>query len=514
MSRDRGQTELIGLVLLIGMVATASVGIFLVAGQTVDDVETDSEVERVESGFQELRADVATAGSSDDVSTSSDLSLEDYRDDIRYEDSGNLTVTVNGTDVYASSLGSLEYTANDGTRLVYQAGGIWREDDSGAVPVSTPDVHVRDNSIGLPVPVLGASEDLSGDSVSMQPTGTEQLHSSLVDENVTINVTTQYHEWWADHFESELGSSRVDVHDTGDPDEKTVSVTIDGVDPSSSTEFEIERGLSVRNHYDSGSGASGPRVKSDVAASEITCGSNSSTYNGTEDEVDCDTRFDGDHNATLTDMSGIDSVDSIIEKMSKLKYDREFGDETVGASDSINLTKGHYYAEEIHLNGNLSVDLSDGDVSLVIEDKLEGSNPPSSEGIVVENVTDDHTFTIYNRGNLDMDGQWNACADGCDGKNTRAIQYYGMNGTDVSIGTDQVQFEGVVVAPESDVTFDGSNFTGGLIANNVEMKSPQTNFEFDENLKGFSPDGFPETTISNNQYYLNVAVTEVEAADG
>ena len=51
MPSERGVSAILGLVLLIGMVATISVGILLVAGEMMGDTEQRAENDRIEKSF-------------------------------------------------------------------------------------------------------------------------------------------------------------------------------------------------------------------------------------------------------------------------------------------------------------------------------------------------------------------------------------------------------------------------------------------------------------------------------
>lgn len=76
-SRERGQSTLMGVVLLIGMVAAGSLGIFLVAGDAITDAEQQSEQERIEQAFVELSNSISSSAGSGDVSQSMELHAGD-----------------------------------------------------------------------------------------------------------------------------------------------------------------------------------------------------------------------------------------------------------------------------------------------------------------------------------------------------------------------------------------------------------------------------------------------------
>ncbi len=66
----RGQSAILGLVLLIGMVATISVGILLVSGDVMTSTEQRAETEHIEQSFVEMSQQMATVAADGDASRS------------------------------------------------------------------------------------------------------------------------------------------------------------------------------------------------------------------------------------------------------------------------------------------------------------------------------------------------------------------------------------------------------------------------------------------------------------
>lgn len=66
-SEERGQSEVLGVVLLIGIVAMGSVAILLASGATTDGIE---------SAFVQLRTDLATASATSDTGGATELDID------------------------------------------------------------------------------------------------------------------------------------------------------------------------------------------------------------------------------------------------------------------------------------------------------------------------------------------------------------------------------------------------------------------------------------------------------
>lgn len=224
----RGQSEVLGFVLLFGLVAMGSVAILLAAGATTDGIESQAEIDRVEGAFVQLSTDLATAASSADAGARTELDVKASEGTIRKVDGGNMTVSIEGEDdpvVDNKSLGAIEYTNDDGSVVAYEGGGVWRGTGDRSMPVSGPPITYQkdeeDESGTLTLPVYNLNGgSASGSGVAVSDVNTTSTYSGLpggVEEsrNLKINVTTAYHNGWAEYFRS-MGDTSVATHGTGE----------------------------------------------------------------------------------------------------------------------------------------------------------------------------------------------------------------------------------------------------------------------------------------------------------
>ncbi|MFC4988955.1 DUF7289 family protein [Saliphagus infecundisoli] len=219
-SEERGQSEVLGFVLLFGIVAIGSVAILLASGATTDGIESQAEIDRVESAFVELSTDIATAAATSDAGGTTELDIDASEGTIRKVDGGNMTVSIEGKgEVANESLGAIEYTNDDGSVVAYEGGGVWRGTGDRSMPVSGPPITYTDGTLTLPIfNVSGGSA--SGSGVAVSGVNTTSNHSGLtggVDEsqNIKISVTTAYHNGWAEYFRS-MGNTSVETSGTGE----------------------------------------------------------------------------------------------------------------------------------------------------------------------------------------------------------------------------------------------------------------------------------------------------------
>ncbi|GAB3034975.1 hypothetical protein GCM10025298_25070 [Natronobiforma cellulositropha] len=271
---------MLGIVLLIGVVAIASIGIYLVAGQTSSEIEQRSESERVEAAFLELSANLETTAAAHDVVRSTDFDLETSHGEMRLVENGEIDVLLDNDSIFGPGerepipLHSLEYRAADGTTVAYQGGGVWRGSGDGSIAVSTPEAHLREESLTLPIPALDAAGHSSSGTFSMERTGSTIHHSGYVtDGPLVVAVTTPYTGGWASYFES-LGLANVTVEDGTVTGELETAPAIDpgetnGGEGTSGDPVEIvnvfDRAVNIEGGLDTSTGGT---ITGDVVAIE------------------------------------------------------------------------------------------------------------------------------------------------------------------------------------------------------------------------------------------------------
>lgn len=218
-SEERGQSEVLGFVLLIGIVAMGSVAILLASGATTDGIESQAEIDRVESAFVQLRTDITTASAATDTGGSTELSIDASEGTVRKTDEGNISVFIDGKEEVNASLGAIEYTNDDGSAVAYEGGGVWRGTGDDSTVVSGPPITYQDNTLTLPVYNLSEGS-VSGSGVSVADVDTNSTYSGLPggpdqSKNLRITVTTAYHNGWAEYFRS-MGNTSVETSGTGE----------------------------------------------------------------------------------------------------------------------------------------------------------------------------------------------------------------------------------------------------------------------------------------------------------
>lgn len=220
-SDDRGVSELMGLVLLFGMVTVGIAAILLAGSVAVDSIQEEASVSSAQMGMHELDASVGdTAGGP----VSIDLGSRDGVYRVVRESSLSFAVNGRSNCSAAMPLGSVRYQDRRGNSLAYEAGGIWRHDSDGGVSmVSPPDINYEDGTLSMDVTNISGEFD-GGQAVMQSGNGSddadmvEQMYDGgdgcFPPENITITVESQFYEAWGRYFESNLNASTTVVDDS------------------------------------------------------------------------------------------------------------------------------------------------------------------------------------------------------------------------------------------------------------------------------------------------------------
>lgn len=468
---------MLGFVILIGMVATVSTGLFLVAGETVTSLEQSSEQERVETAFVELSQQMSTASSNADVLQSMDLEVGNDGAIVKKE-TGNITVSSDALDDDINlTIGTIEYEGEDGTILAYQAGSVFRETGNETRVLSSPPIYYErtTETLTLPVVTVSGEQDLGTGSVGISHEETETFRESSVVENesVTITVQSEYYRGWESYFEQQAGDT---VVRNIDHDTQTVEVQVGYL----SVDEAFEDGIVVSENFDDFD--------------------NADVEDGTVRE------------------GAMPELDPIIEEM----IDDHEDDDSLPTTDGTIAGNKTYFEDEITIDSEdeLVVDTSAGNTTII----ADGNTSIEGE-LVADPGGTDHELRMYTTGHFDIEGGNISVTDG----NAGQLQLYGTSDTHVGIGPGKSSFHGTIYAPRDEPWGDTENevfhqgqcseqvcmqsnvdFTGALIASSANVHSASVNFEYDDELENNDIDLYPETySLPPQLTYLNVAHHEV-----
>ena len=479
-----------GIVLLIGMVAAGSIGIFLVAGEMLTQVEEESEHDRVQQSFVELSQQMATASSDGDVSRTMDIDVGESGA-VVMTDTGNLRIQ--GGDVDKNiSIGAIEYTGDDGTKIAYQAGGVFRETGNQTRVVSAPPIRYDAESEALSFPIIKTRDEMHLDSgsvtVTHHQTNPLQNASLVANDTVTIEVTSQYYRGWEQYFEQQAGATTVQNVEVHDSNRGTVTAEFGFREVADA----FENGAIYATEFETKGGSDTEDIATKAA------------YPALDDEIE---RY----------VNGTEPPNE--------EYEGEEITHLGTVNDSRSLDDGLYFTDGIE-GGHVDFDLSDGDATLVVDGDINAED----DTITVSDNGSGNELGIYLTGDYDARNGGNTCVTyggGCEENvDGSVIQMVASSNSEFDFGSGgKARYEGVIYAGgagqtwskrsscEKQICFHSNpSFYGSLVASSVQIQGGNggLEFEYDTSLQGQELDIYPDPDALPPQItYLNVAEHQV-----
>lgn len=225
-SVSRGQAEVIGVVLVLAMTLIGATLALALGATALDNARVDSQEGSIEHAMTQLdsRSAMVALGDSEVqrvrmAATGSGVYSAD-------PDAGRIVITHVDYDgsgdnevIYNETLGAVVYQKDD-KRIAYQGGGVWISQGSWSKMVSPPEFQYRGSTLTLPVirvqngGVAGGSSTVAevqqqGQAKRIYPNlntayegGTPNYLNPIREGNVTVAITSDYYQAWAEYFET------------------------------------------------------------------------------------------------------------------------------------------------------------------------------------------------------------------------------------------------------------------------------------------------------------------------
>ncbi|QZX99602.1 DUF7289 family protein [Halobaculum rubrum] len=464
---SRAQGDVISVVLLLAITIAGATAVVALGGDAITGIQQSATNGAAEQSMTQFdsKASLVAHGDSDSQR-------------VRLAGSGDATRRVDAEagwmniSVYNASTGEFEYEItnttlgavvyrDDDTAVAYQGGGVWRRTGNGSAMVSPPEFHYRGTTLTLPLVRVGGDERLDGEVVVRQSSDPTAVYpdeaagrTNPLDAGVVvITVGSEYYDAWGRFFEQRTSGEVVVHHDNQ-------TATVELVVPSN-TDFE-----NVVAATSSGGIAANP-------------GPPPEPYR------------DG-----VVQPSADDVIESHIEECET--NSSACVDEGNFSTDQMNDSETYFFDGDYA--GDLSIDTSDGNVSVVVDGDVDAGDV---------DVTGGNTTTFYVREDFSVNGDVNA-----DGPADQLRVLVHSDG-DVSFNGNY-KFIGFVYAPGSDVDLNGgggsgTNFRGGLVGDTIDVNGDPNDFEYDPSV------GTVELDVSASNApritYLHVSVTEIEVSE-
>ena len=224
---ERAVSNVVGYVLLVGIVAVGLVVATLAGGSVVTELNDANAAESASVAMSQT--DSRLSALSADKATGTTLSFEPGNgEQYTIVREGEISIHVNGGTCSASvPLSSVRYDGRDGGQLAYEAGGVWRRQGGGSVMVSPPEVSVRNGTVDMTVVnVSGTIDSRRTDFRKLTQLSRSEslaLEDQLLDgtpdcrrpTSLTIEVTSDFYRAWGDYLADESGLD-VDIYEAND----------------------------------------------------------------------------------------------------------------------------------------------------------------------------------------------------------------------------------------------------------------------------------------------------------
>lgn len=466
---DRGQSEVIGLVLLMAITVISAGIVVGVGAPGIDSVQSAAMAGTAERSMAQLDSDASLVafGSSD----SRRVTLAGSPGATRTVDgdAGWLTVTLSDPETGAveavlldTTLGAVVYRDGE-TSVAYQGGGVWRSTPSGGAMVTPPEVHFRDRTLTLPlisVTGSGYTDDevvirSGGPTVVSYPNESLAISNPVEDAVLVITVNSEYYDAWGRFLATRTGGTV-----TYDHDAQTATVSL-----FAPSEIDFENLV-------------------------LATTSGGITYNGMDE-------------SQLTPVAdGVDhpSADRLIES---LVSDCTSGAMACAPVTGSDLTGPKTYFVDGKFGDDLTVNTTAGNVSLVV-------NGDFAPGTVT--VVGDGSFTVYVREKVTVNAGDAVNVDGT--ANTTRVVVHSEGA--VKFG-GKYHFVGFLYAPGSHIDLNGGgdpdavNFEGAIIGESIAINGDPNNFQYRSDVLAIDLDVSAST--DPRLTYLHVSVTPVAVSD-
>lgn len=487
---NRGQSELVGLVLLLGIAILGTATLVGFGAILLQEGQQEIEMQNAENTMSKAASEVGLVGFGNTNSQTVALPSSGSGDYQVVSDVGRIRVEVvnrTGTEeILNVSLGRIEYT-NGNKGVSMEAGGVWRREGNYGKMVSPPQFQYRGNTLTLSAVSVTGDGELNREMRMSQVGETEVKSASeanpVRDRNIDVYVTSKYYRGWGEYFESRLNAKVEYFHNN----DTVLAPLRPPPEPISVDSAVVARGNLT---FSGGGNVVGP----------VTIGGTVNDYTAVSGPI----REQATENTKL-----IKAATKISQAESELNGN--------GSAVGQPVTAGSYDNPDGSLFDDATVfDTSGGDISVFVDGDVSTNKDLTIQG--------DGNVRIYIDGEYDMRGQaaWNGNGNG--GNNGGGSTGDTENNVDqlmvYSQSVDRItQFNGVLYTGAFSIdgggggSPDSTNFQGALIstADDVEVGG-NIRIEYDGSLQDRILQEVDLEYATINYLHVSHSVVKVESA--
>ncbi|MCL7418507.1 MAG: hypothetical protein M8354_11805, partial [Halalkalicoccus sp.] len=208
-STDRGQSEVIGVVLLLSVTVIGVTVMGATGAAVLGDAQSDSRVAQTQNSMAQLSSKAGLVALGESESQSFDLGgIDEGSVEVR-EGAGRVTLRLDGEEIYSEQYGAVVATIG-GSEVAYQGGGVWKKEGDRSVMVSPPEYHYQQRTLTFPIVRVNGTDRATGsvqgqlskdESRSVYPNRTENRTNPLEGGNLTVEIRSEYYQGWYDFFD-------------------------------------------------------------------------------------------------------------------------------------------------------------------------------------------------------------------------------------------------------------------------------------------------------------------------
>ena len=453
----RGQSELVGTVLILGL-SMAVIGTSVaLGGVALGDLVSTAEADNVENGMSHLSSQVSLVALGDADSQRFSLGLMREGTVSVEPGAGSISIynVTNGSrellNENATSLGAVVYEGPN-RDIAYQGGGIWTKYDNTSRLTSPPEYHYRGTTLTLPIINVTGEGTIGGQTsgrvtpVDVATNPVPGVSLPLDSGVIEVEIQSEYYKGWYE-FLSQRTNGEIEIYHTNNtvvskltvPDQVTFVNAISVSSGAYANDKHQNSEVSTNSiEYSAATRSADPLIADNVEEA------NETNDNSDTECVSNDT-FDGD----------------------------EFNDECTITSSGT-----YFIKDDSSLDGNLNINTSDGNVTLVVDGNFDiGSN-----NITVTDTTTDNGVSYYINGSLQSgsnDGY--VGTDNPEPESDRNVFYVEDQFLDTNKGK-MPNFEAIIYAPDADLVSNGNGgVTGALVLNSFDI-GPNIKIKHDSDL--------------------------------
>ncbi|MFD1566941.1 DUF7289 family protein [Halolamina litorea] len=245
-SDRRGQSNVVGVVLLLGITILGTGVVVGLGAQAYEDTERTATVSQAEQSLTQFDSRAAVVALGESVSQRVDLGSTGGGEFVSERDSGwirivhsNATGSSENETIYNASLGSVSYRNGD-VEVGYQGGGVWERRGNGSTMRSPPEFNYRGATLTLPVIRVTSDDQASGrvSAIVRQSSDSRRVYPNdstdggetwddagapygdgttyanpITSGNVTVTVQSRFYEGWAEFFRTRTSGEVSVDHD-------------------------------------------------------------------------------------------------------------------------------------------------------------------------------------------------------------------------------------------------------------------------------------------------------------